>query len=216
MPKAVPSMLLERRPDIAAAERTVFAANARIGSDTAAFFPTVSITADAGFGANKIQDLMTASSFAWGISPQVYIPIFQAGKLYAQRETDLAAYKETVENYRSAVLKAIEEVETALSNIAHMRREYAERVKTTQFAIEVQNYTQTEYELGNQDYFAVSDAQRQALMHEREKIRLLGARFRECVSLVMALGGGWTHASQPDESEISKGIYESINERMQQ
>lgn len=216
VPKAVPSMLLERRPDIAAAERTVFAANARIGSDTAAFFPTVSITADAGFGANKIQDLMTASSFAWGISPQVYIPIFQAGKLYAQRETDLAAYKETVENYRSAVLKAIEEVETALSNIAHMRREYAERVKTTQFAIEVQNYTQTEYELGNQDYFAVSDAQRQALMHEREKIRLLGARFRECVSLVMALGGGWTHASQPDESEISKGIYESINERMQQ
>ena len=173
----------------------MFAANARIGSDTAALFPTVSITADAGFGANKIQDLMTASSFAWGISPQVYIPIFQAGKLYAQRETDLAAYKETVENYRSALLKAIEEVETALSNIAHMRREYAERVKTTQFAIEVQNYTQTEYEFGNQYCFAVSDAQRQALMHEREKIRLLGARFRECVSLVMPLGGGWTHAS---------------------
>ena len=67
-------------PDIAAAEREVFAANAKIGSDTAAFFPTVSITGDVGFGANKIEDLLGASSLAWGVSPQVYIPIFRRAK----------------------------------------------------------------------------------------------------------------------------------------
>ena len=206
IPAVVPSELLERRPDIAAAEREVFAANAKIGSDTAAFFPTVSITGDVGFGANKIENLLGASALAWGVSPQVYIPVFQAGKIYAQKQTDLAAYRETVERYKSKVLSAIEEVETSLSNISHMRGEYEERVRTTNFAKQVQNFTQREYELGNQDYFAVSDAQRQALLHEREQIKLLGARYRECVALVMSLGGGWSSSESPQLSP--KGMYE--------
>lgn len=209
IPKIVPSQLLERRPDIAAAEREVFAANAKIGSDTAAFFPTVSITGDVGFGANKIEDLLGASSLAWGVSPQVYIPIFQAGKIYAQKQTDLAAYRGTVERYKSKVLSAIGEVETSLSNLSHMEGEYAERVKTTDYAKQVQNFTQREYELGNQDYFAVSDAQRQALLHEREQIKLLGARYRQCVALIMSLGGGWTTAD--DTPPPPKGMYESAD-----
>lgn len=205
----VPSALLERRLDIAAAEREVFAANAKIGSDTAAFFPTVSITGDVGFGANKIENLLGASAFAWGVSPQVYIPVFQAGKIYAQKQADLALYRETVERYKAKVLSAIGEVETSLSNIAHMRGEYAERVKTTDYAKQVQNFTQREYELGNQDYFAVSDAQRQALLHEREQIKLLGARYRECVALVMSLGGGWNSAT--DTPPPPAGIYEAAS-----
>lgn len=206
IPSVIPSELLERRPDIAAAEREVFAANAKIGSDTAAFFPTVSITGDVGFGANKIENLLGASSLAWGVSPQVYIPIFQAGKIYAQKQTDLAKYRETVERYKSKVLSAIGEVETSLSNLSHMDGEYAERVKTTDYAKQVQNFTQREYELGNQDYFAVSDAQRQALLHEREQIKLLGARYRQCVALIMSLGGGWTTAD--DTPPPPKKMYE--------
>lgn len=207
IPSVVPSQLLERRPDIAAAEREVFAANAKIGSDTAAFFPTVSITGEVGFGANKIENLLGASSLAWGVSPQVYIPVFQAGKIYAQKQADLALYRESVERYKSKVLAAIEEVETALSNLSNMRGEYAERVKTTNYAKQVQSFTRREYELGNQDYFAVSDAQRQALLHEREQIKLLGARYRECVVLVMSLGGGWT--SSTDTPPPNKHMYES-------
>ncbi len=200
IPTVVPSELLERRPDIAAAEREVFAANAKIGSDTAAFFPTVSITGDVGFGANKIENLLGASALAWGVSPQVYIPVFQAGKIYAQKQADLAAYRETVERYKSKVLAAIGEVETALSNLSHMAGEYAERVKTTNYAKQVQNFTQREYELGNQDYFAVSDAQRQALLHEREQIKLLGAQYRQCISLIMSIGGGQATACTGRES----------------
>ena len=83
----------------------------------------------------------------------------------------------------------------------------AERVKTTNYAKQVQSFTRREYELGNQDYFAVSDAQRQALLHEREQIKLLGARYRECVALVMSLGGGWT--SSTDTPPLNKHMYES-------
>ena len=191
IPKVFPSQLLERRPDIAAAEREVFAANAQLGADTAAFFPTVSITGDVGFKANKIDNLLQASSLAWGISPQVYIPIFQAGKLYAQKQADLEAHKAATEKYKSTVLKAIEEVETSLLNISNMEREYENRKQTSIHSANVQSYTQKQYELGLEDYFAVSDAQRQYLLYKREEIRLLGARFRAHVSLIMSLGGGW-------------------------
>ena len=191
IPKVFPSQLLERRPDIAAAEREVFAANAQLGADTAAFFPTVSITGDVGFKANKIDNLLQASSLAWGISPQVYIPIFQAGKLYAQKQADLEAHKAATEKYKSTVLKAIEEVETSLLNISNMERKYENRKQTSIHSANVQSYTQKQYELGLEDYFAVSDAQRQYLLYKREEIRLLGARFRAHVSLIMSLGGGW-------------------------
>ena len=191
IPKVFPSQLLERRPDIAAAERNVYAANAQLGADTAAFFPTISITGDVGFKANRIENLLEAGSLAWGISPQLYIPIFQAGKLCAQKDADIAAHKEATEKYKSTVLGAIEEVETLLSDISHMNREYENRRQTSAHSADVQMYTQKQYELGDQDYFAVSDAQRQYLTYKREEIRLLGARYRSYVSLVMSLGGGW-------------------------
>lgn len=191
IPKVFPSQLLERRPDIAAAERNVYAANAQLGADTAAFFPTISITGDVGFKANRIENLLEAGSIAWGISPQLYIPIFQAGKLCAQKDADIAAHKEATEKYKSTVLGAIEEVETLLSDISHMNREYENRRQTSAHSDDVQMYTQKQYELGDQDYFAVSDAQRQYLTYKREEIRLFGARHRSYVSLVMSLGGGW-------------------------
>lgn len=140
---------------------------------------------------NIPKDLLEAGSLAWGISPQLYIPIFQAGKLCAQKDADIAAHKEATEKYKSTVLGAIEEVETLLSDISHMNREYENRRQTSAHSADVQMYTQKQYELGDQDYFAVSDAQRQYLTYKREEIRLLGARYRSYVSLVMSLGGGW-------------------------
>lgn len=140
---------------------------------------------------NIPKDLLEAGSLAWGISLQLYIPIFQAGKLCAQKDADIAAHKEATEKYKSTVLGAIEEVETLLSDISHMNREYENRRQTSAHSADVQMYTQKQYELGDQDYFAVSDAQRQYLTYKREEIRLLGARYRSYVSLVMSLGGGW-------------------------
>jgi len=192
LPQAIPSELLERRADVARAEREVFAANARIGAATAAFFPTVSITGNTGLEASKIDKLLNASSFAWGISPQVYVPLFQAGRLSAQKQVSLAAYEQTVQDYRSVVLRAIREVEDALADVNLLGVQYERRDAVCKASNKVEELTRKQYDLGYIDYFAVSDAQRLALLNERERLRLKGDRFRACVGLVASLGGGWT------------------------
>ncbi len=191
LPDAVPSQLLERRPDVAAAERQVYAANAQIGAATAAFFPTVSITGSTELASSDIDQLLNASSFAWGVRPQIYIPIFQAGRLSAQRRVMLALHKQTLEDYRSTVITAIREVEDALTNVNHLAREYERRSAVSDASLKVEKLTRKKYDLGAADYFEVSDAQRLALANERECIRLKGDRFRAYVLLIASIGGGW-------------------------
>ena len=192
MPKAVASQLLERRSDIAAAERRVFAANARIGAAQAAFFPTISLTANTGLNAMKIDKLVNSNSFAWGVSPQVYIPIFEAGRNVAQKRIALAAHKEALENYKSKVLAAIKEVEDSLGNIKYLAEDYKERLEVVVASNDVQKMTRVQYDEGYTDYFSVSDAQRLSLDNERALIVLKTERFKACVDLVKSLGGGWT------------------------
>ena len=191
LPDAVPSELLERRPDIAEAERRVYAANRRIGVAQAGFFPTVSITANTDLSANKIEKILQTSSFAWGVSPQVYIPVFQAGKVYAEKRVALAAHKEALENYKAVVLAAIGDVENSLAEINYLKREYEKRSDVTKASIKVRELTQKQYDHGYVDYFSVSDAQRLALENERTQLQLRGSQFRACVSLIASLGGGW-------------------------
>lgn len=191
MPQAVPSQLLERRPDIAAAEREVYAANARIGAAQAAFYPTVSLTANTDLNAQKIEKLINSGSFAWGISPQIYIPIFEAGRNIAQKRVALAAHKETLEKYRSTVITAVKEVEDALVNIKYMADEYREFGEVVKASADVQKMTRVQYDEGYTDYFSVSDAQRIHLTNERQLIVLHGEQFAACVSLIQSLGGGW-------------------------
>lgn len=202
LPAAIPSELLERRPDIAQAERKVYAANARIGAAHAAYFPTVSFSADTSLSAEKIDKLINSSSFAWGISPQIYIPIFQAGRIYAQKQVALAAHKETLENYKNTVLNAIGEVENALAQINCLKREYDKRTDVVNASLKVQDLTQKQYDLGYIDYFSVSDAQRLALANERAQISLRGDRFKAYVNLISALGGGWSADTEAQENAL--------------
>ena len=200
LPKALPSELLERRPDIAAAERRVYAANARIGAAQAAFFPTISLTANADLNAAKIEKLISAQSFAWGVSPQLYIPIFEAGRNIAQKRMALAAHKEALENYKSKVIAAFKSVEDALSNIKYLAEEYAERKEVAAASVDVQKMTRVQYDEGYTDYFSVSDAQRLSLANERALIVLRGDRYNACIDLVLALGGGWNAGAQDAEA----------------
>ncbi len=203
LPQAVPSILLERRPDVAEAERKVCAANARIGVAQAGFFPTLSISANTDLVANDAEKVMNASSFAWGVSPQVYIPIFQAGKIYAQKKVALAAHKEALENYKAVVLNAIGEVENSLAEINYLKREYQKRHSVTEASLKVQALTLKQYEQGYVDYFSVSDAQRLALENERTQIQLRGSQFRACVALIASLGGGWKIPTEDDKPDFS-------------
>lgn len=199
-PNAVPSELLERRPDIAGAERKVFAANAKIGAAQAAFFPTVSLTANTSLSAEKIDKLINSSSFAWGISPQIYIPIFEAGRNLVQKRIALAEHAEALQNYKSTVLSAIREVEDALSNINRLAVEHEKREAVVNASKAVQNLTQKQYDSGFVDYFSVSDAQRNALLNERELLNLQGLRFKAYVDLIAALGGGWNINDIPNQA----------------
>ena len=125
----------------------------------------------------------------------------------------LAAHKETLESYKATVLKAIGEVESALTNINLLEKEYEKRSAVTEASLKVQELTTTQYDLGSVDYFSVSDAQRLALLNEREQLRLLADRFRACVDLITSLGGGWKlDKTQQDDKTIEAGMYEGIQD----
>lgn len=203
-PKTVPSEILQRRPDVMQAERGVFSANELIGAATAAFFPTVAITASAELNSNRIEDLFKASSLAWGVSPSVYFPIFQAGRLYYQRKQSLYAHKEMLENYRSVVLKAINQVEDALVSIKYLDMEYNSRNEAMKASQSVANLTQKQYDLGFVDYFELSDSLRLLLVDQRSVISIKGDQYRELIKLMIASGGSLENKAKENKVEENK------------
>lgn len=190
VPSIIPSQLLERRPDIAQAERGVFSANMKIGAAKSAFFPTIQITSSLDLASQDIGDLLEGNSLAWGVSPRLYLPLFQAGKLYAQYQVALSQHLEASEKYKATVLNAIYEVENALSEIKNLKAEYDARAKSAAASKAVEELTRNQFDSGVIDYFEYTDAERLALTNERERIRLRGEQFRSVVSLVLAIGGG--------------------------
>lgn len=201
IPRVLPSELLERRADVAAAERAVCAANFRIGAAQAAFFPTVSITSSLGTESTAFSKLLNSSSFAWGVSPQVYIPIFQAGRLSAQKRVALAKHRESLEKYKATVLKAVRETEDALAKASLAKQRVSERAVAAAAAAKVEEFAQTQYEGGVADYFQASEAHRYALMNKLALIKSRGDEFRAAVELVRAVGGSWT-PERPEESGV--------------
>ncbi len=192
-PVVIPSQLLERRPDVAEAERKVFAANYRIGSAFSAFFPTVQITSSVGLASADIDSLLDSNSLAWGVSPKIYIPLFQAGRLIAQHDIALAEHLRTVEEYKAKVLFAIYEVETALSTIKILKDEYEARAQASAAAQEVKKLTKDKLDGGDINYFEFTDAERLALANERERIRLRSDQFHAIVGLIKSIGGSEIH-----------------------
>ncbi|MBR6388907.1 MAG: efflux transporter outer membrane subunit [Opitutales bacterium] len=198
VPAIIPSQLLERRPDIASAEREVYAANMKIGAATSAFFPTIQITSSLDLASQDISDLIKGHSLAWGVSPRLYLPIFQAGRLYAQYQVALAQHQQAAEKYKATVLNAIYEVENALSAIKHLENEYEARAQSAAAAKAVEELTRRQFDSGVIDYFEYTDAERLALANERERIRLRGDQFRSVISLVLAIGGGAEEESKAE------------------
>ena len=190
VPAIIPSELLQRRPDIASAERAVYSENMKIGAATSAFFPTIQITSSLDLASQDISDLIKGHSLAWGVSPRLYLPIFQAGRLYAQYQVALARHKQATEKYKATVLNAIYEVENALSAIKHLEAEYEARAQSAAASKAVEELTRKQFDSGVIDYFEYTDAERLALNNERERIRLRGDQFRSVISLVLAIGGG--------------------------
>ncbi len=192
VPPRLPSGLLTRRPDIAAAERTLAAANARIGLAKAAFFPALSLTGNFGYASADVDDLFKSNSRFWSIGPSLYLPLFQGGRNRANLARSRAAYEETLATYRQRVLIAFREVQDALTASQLLAQQSQAQSRAVASAHRSSALSQIRYDAGFVSYLDVVDAQRTALEIERAEIRLNGQRLITHIALIKALGGGWS------------------------
>ena len=191
VPPGVPSTLLERRPDIAAAERRMAAANARIGAAQAAYFPALSLTGSAGFANSSIANLISAPSRVWGLGLGLAGTILDFGARAAEVEQSRAAYDETVANYRQTVLGAFQEVEDNLASVRWLGEEVKVQDDATRLARESVALTLNQYKAGTVGALNVVVVQAAQLNEERSTVTLLGRRLAATIALIRALGGTW-------------------------
>jgi NodT family efflux transporter outer membrane factor (OMF) lipoprotein len=197
IPVALPTQLLERRPDIAAAERQIAAANEQIGIAKAAFFPDLMITAEGGLQSGSIVNWFTWPSRFWSVGPQLAQTIFDFGRRRAQVEITEAAYDAQVANYRQTALTAFQEVEDNLSTLRILEQESAKQHEATVAAENSLQLSLNRYKGGLVTYLEVITAQSIALSNERTEADILRRRMDASVSLIKALGGGWDIAKLP-------------------
>lgn len=195
IPAGLPSHLLERRPDITAAQRSLNAANARIGVARAAFFPVLNLTATGGFESNDLSDLFQWSSRTWLLGPLagtiLSTPIFTGGRNTANLDHAWAAYDESVALYRDTVLNAFADVEDALVGLRVLSSQAVANAEAIASARRATEIAQARYGAGAANYLEVIDAQRSHLAIERLTVQIEGARRTATVALIRALGGGW-------------------------
>lgn len=195
IPAGLPSSLLERRPDIAAAERAMAAANARVGVAKAAFFPRLSLTGAFGFESSELGNLLEWSGSMFLLGPLVgtvlTLPIFDGGRREAGLEKARARYEEDVAAYRQTVLQAFREVEDGLSGLRVLKEQTKIQDAAVQQASRAAELSQIQYREGSVSYLDVIDADRQVLVQQRASLALDGDRAQTAVALVRAIGGGW-------------------------
>ncbi len=193
IPVGFPSELLERRPDIAAAERRIAAANAKIGVALAAYFPKVTLGASAGYeSANSAQWLTWPSRF-WAVSPSVSETIFDGGLRGALTDDARAAYDAAVASYRQTVLNGFKEVEDNVSALRILEEESKAQDEAVEAARKSLEFSLNQYEQGTVSYLNVVTAQTAALNNEKTSVSILGRRMTASVLLIKALGGAWTN-----------------------
>ncbi len=191
----LPSSLLERRPDVAEAERTLAARSARIGVAKAAYFPSIRLTAQGGFQSGELQDLLQWESRTWGIGPSVSVPIFQGGRIRANVAQAKAAYDEALAKYRQQVLVAFKDVDDSLAAERFLREQLAERDAAVAAARNAARMALNRFSAGTVSFLEVVDAEAARLQSELARIRVATSQLTVSVRLVKALGGGWQAAS---------------------
>lgn len=202
IPLALPSQLLERRPDIATAERQVAAANANVGIAQTAYYPTLTLSATAGFLSTDLTKLITWGARTWSAGPSLSQTLFDFGRRGAQVENAQAAYDGTVANYRQTVLSAFQEVEDDLASLRYL----AEEAKTQDEAVTAARLSLDleldRYKAGTDSYLSVITTQEIYLGDEQTAVTILQRRMTAAVDLVKAMGGGWEASTLPGEPGI--------------
>lgn len=200
IPAGLPSALLERRPDVAAAERAMAAANARVGIAKAAFYPSLTLTGALGFESGAASDLFKWSSRSFLLGPLVgtalSLPLFDGGRREGNLENARAQYEEQVAQYRQQVLTAFREVEDSLGDLRILEDQVTTQADGASAAANAAKLSRTQYTEGAVSYFEVIDADRTVLQSRRAAVQLAGLQAVAAVNLVRALGGGWEGTGQ--------------------
>jgi len=223
IPAGVPTDLLERRPDVAAAERTLASTTAQIGVTKANFFPSIKLMGRGGFLSGDVEKLFEANSLNWNIGPSISVPLFAGGKNRAYMERARAAHDEALANYRQAILVSFSDVENALASLRNLSTQTEAQHRARASAQEAAKIAHARYEAGTSPYLNVFEANRSLLLTERACATLAGQRLIASVSLIKALGGGWDQSlpvtvpvSTPDPealgstAEKKKGFFSKV------
>ena len=202
IPITVPSKLLERRPDIAAAERQIAVQNANIGLTKIAFYPTISLSASAGLQGSGLQNLFTWPAHIWSVGPSVSQTLFDFGRRNASLEQVMANYDATVATYRQVVLTAFQDAEDNLSSLRILAEEATQVAQAVASAEQSLSLVTERYKAGTNSYLDVINTQTIALNNQRTAVTVLQRRMTSAVALVRALGGGWDASTLPTYDQL--------------
>jgi len=206
VPAGVPSQLLERRPDIAASERTMAAANAQIGVADAAFYPALTLSATGGFQSSTIAQLFDWSSRFWSVGPSISQPVFDAGLRRATVNEYIEAYNSDVAGYRQTVLTAFQQVEDYLATVRILSQQIQQQGQAAQTAQRFVDLETTRYKTGIDPYIDVVTAQSTLLSDQQTLASLHTQAMTASVELIEALGGGWDSTQLPTPADVSKKL----------
>src|SRR6202167_400744 len=200
IPAGVPSELLQRRPDIASAERRMAAANASIGVSRAAFYPNITLSGIGGFEDNAFS-LLSLPNSLWSVGAGAMLPLFEGGLRRAELQRSWSRYAQTRDGYRSTVLASFQEVEDGLSLTQRLATEVGQQREASDQAAQALSISTMLYEDGLDNYLSVAVAQVTALAAQTAEVQLQSRQMQASVSLIRALGGGWTVQALPAEKQ---------------
>jgi NodT family efflux transporter outer membrane factor (OMF) lipoprotein len=205
VPVAVPSTLLQRRPDVAADERLVAQANAQIGMSEAAYFPTLTLSASGGFESTSLSDWLKWPSRVWSLGPSVSETIIDGGLRAATVDQYRAAEEQAADTYRQTVLTAFQQVEDDLAGLRILMLEIRQQDDAVLSSQRYVNIATDRYKLGLDPYLDVATAQTTLLTNQQSAITLRMQQVTDCVQLIEALGGGWDSSQLPTGHDIGEG-----------
>ena len=211
IPPGIPSELLERRPDIAAAERSVAQANAEIGVVKAAYFPTILLTASGGFGNSSAANWFTWPSRFWSVGPSLAETIFDAGLRKATVQQYRATYDQTVANYRQTALTAFQQVEDNLAALRILSQDIDQQGAAVQAAQRSLQEAEVRYKAGLDPYLNVITAQTILLTDQQAAVNFRMQQMVASVQLIKALGGGWDSSQIPLEKEVGSKAQDGLS-----
>jgi len=191
IPTGVPTTLLQRRPDIAGAQRRMMAANANIGVARAAYFPTLTLGAQGGFQSKSFSNWLSAPSAFWAVGPSALLSVFDGGLRRAQVAQARAEFDASAANYRGIVVSAFQQVEDSLATLNHYRDAVLEEKAAVDAAQRTLDFAMALYKQGATDYLTVVTSQTALLQNQLEALTLETLQLRASVDLILALGGGW-------------------------